>query len=119
MKKGWRTPFSFKITPRRARRTGPQALFVGSLAKKLGFSAKGKPILPMTELEAFLQEQHVRVGVVTVGEDSAQEVCDRLVQGGVEAIWSFAPGRVELPQGVMLKQENLALSLAHLKMQLD
>ena len=86
--------------------------------EKLGFSAKGKPILPMTELEAFLQEQHVRVGVVTVGEDSAQEVCDRLVQGGVEAIWSFAPGRVELPQGVMLKQENLALSLAHLKMQL-
>lgn len=73
--------------------------------EKLGFSAKGKPILPMTELEAFLQEQHVRVGVVTVGEDSAQEVCDRLVQGGVEAIWSFAPGRVELPQGVMLKQE--------------
>ena len=54
----------------------------------------------------------MRVGVVTVGEDSAQEVCDRLVQGGVEAIWSFAPGRVELPQGVMLKQENLALSLA-------
>ena len=86
--------------------------------EKLGFSAKGKPILPMTELEAFLQEQHVRIGVVTVGEDSAQEVCDRLVQGGVEAIWSFAPGRVELPQGVMLKQENLALSLAHLKMQL-
>ena len=26
--------------------------------------------------------------------------------------------RVELPEGVMLKQENLALSLAHLKMQL-
>ena len=38
MKKGWRTPFSFKITPRRARRTGPQALFVGSLAQKRSFS---------------------------------------------------------------------------------
>ena len=74
--------------------------------------------VPMTELETFLRERHVRVGVVTVGEESAQEVCDRLVQGGVEAIWSFAPGRVELPEGVMLKQENLALSLAHLKMQL-
>ena len=34
-KKGWRTPFSFKITPRRARRTGPQALFVGSFCAKL------------------------------------------------------------------------------------
>ena len=35
LKKGWRTPFSFKITPRRARRTGPQALFVGSFCAKL------------------------------------------------------------------------------------
>ena len=40
MKKGWRTPFSFKIIPRRARRTGPQALFVGSLAEKRCFFAK-------------------------------------------------------------------------------
>ena len=40
MKKGWRTPFSFKITPRRARRTGPQALFVGSLAQKRSFFTK-------------------------------------------------------------------------------
>ena len=39
-KKGWRTPFSFKITPRRARRTGPQALFVGSLAQKRSFFDK-------------------------------------------------------------------------------
>ena len=31
MKKGWRTPFSFKITPRRARRTG-HALFVSGFA---------------------------------------------------------------------------------------
>ena len=43
LKKGWRTPFSFKMTPRRARRTGPKALFVGSLAQKLRFCAKLKP----------------------------------------------------------------------------
>ncbi|MBS5226726.1 MAG: hypothetical protein KHY82_01110, partial [Subdoligranulum sp.] len=43
LKKGWRTPFSFKITPRRARRTGPQALFVGSLAEKRCFFAKLRP----------------------------------------------------------------------------
>ena len=44
LKKGWRTPFSFKITPRRARRTGPQALFVGSLAQKRSFCAKLKRV---------------------------------------------------------------------------
>ena len=47
LKKGWRTPFSFKIIPRRARRTGPQALFVGSLAQKRSFFDKLQNILPV------------------------------------------------------------------------
>ena len=42
--KGVVNPFSFKITPRRARRTGPQALFVGSLAQKRSFCAKLKRV---------------------------------------------------------------------------
>ena len=36
-----------KIIPRRARRTGPQALFVGSLAQKRSFFDKLQNILPV------------------------------------------------------------------------
>lgn len=88
-------------------------------ADKLGFAPSGKPILPSSELESYMKERRVRIGIVAVGAESAQEVCDALLQGGAEAIWSFAPARLRVPEGVCLQQENLALSLAHLKMRLE
>ena len=77
-----------------------------------------KPILPMSDLESFCSENHVKIGIITVGKEAAQEVCDALVEGGIEAIWNFAPCAVKLPEGVLLHQENLALSLAHLNNQI-
>ena len=44
----------------------------------------------------------------------AQQVCDALVDGGVQAIWSFAPVQLRVPESIILMQENLALSLAFL-----
>lgn len=77
-----------------------------------------KAILPMERLTPFCRENRIRLGIITVGQDSAQIVCDRMVQSGVTAIWNFAPCRLTIPPGVLLKQENLALSLAYLKNQL-
>ena len=33
---------------------------------------------------------------------------------GILAIWSFAPGKLKVPEGVIIQQEDLALSLANL-----
>lgn len=77
-----------------------------------------KPIYPMEALADFCREHTVRLGIITVGQGSAQEVCDRLVRGGITAIWNFAPCRLTVPDGVLLKQENLALSLAYLNNQI-
>ena len=52
--KGVEPLFSFKITPRRARRTGPQALFVGSLAQKRSFFDKLSPALSQKRESAGL-----------------------------------------------------------------
>lgn len=75
-------------------------------------------ILPMRQFEAFCREQNVRLGIITVGEGSAQAVCDHMVQSGITAIWNFAPCKLQIPSGVLLQNENLALSLAHLRNQL-
>jgi redox-sensing transcriptional repressor len=74
-----------------------------------------KKVLPMEELETFCRQENVRIGVITVPAAAAQEVCDRLVAAGVRAIWSFAPVRLSVPDGVALREEDLALSLAHLR----
>lgn len=84
---------------------------------RMGNSSKS--ILPIKSLESFCAENSVRLGIITVGAGSAQEVCDRLVESGISAIWNFAPVTLRVPSRVLLKQENLALSLAYLNNQLS
>ena len=87
-----------------------QALQVGNNAKE---------ILPIKEISSYCKEHSVKLGIITVGQGSAQDVCDTLVASGIEAIWNFAPCTLKIPSGVLLKQENLALSLAYLNNQIS
>ncbi len=78
-----------------------------------------KDILPIRDIGTYCREHYVKLGIITVGQGSAQDVCDRLVESGIEAIWNFAPVTLRVPNGVLLKQENLALSLAYLNNQIS
>ena len=75
-------------------------------------------ILPIHQFETYCRDHRIRLGIITVGEGSAQEVCDQMVHSGITAIWNFAPCKLQVPPGVLLQNENLALSLAHLSNQL-
>ena len=78
-----------------------------------------KDILPIRDIGAYCREHDVKLGVITVGQGSAQEVCDKLVESGIEAIWNFAPIALKVPSGILLRNENLALSLAYLNNQIS
>ena len=78
-----------------------------------------KEIYPIDTIETYCRQFDAKLGIITVGQGSAQEVCDRLVASGIVAIWNFAPCKLNVPDGILLKQENLALSLAHLNTQLS
>ena len=82
-------------------------------------SRSGKPIYPMNRLEAFCRHYDVHVGIIAVPGHSAQNVCDALVACGVQAIWNFAPVRLKVPDHVVLRNENLAVSLASLRLQMN
>lgn len=75
-------------------------------------------ILPMKDFDGFCKSNNIQIGIITVGAGSAQAVCDRMIENGISAIWNFAPCNLEVPDGVLLKQERLALSLAYLNNQL-
>ena len=78
-----------------------------------------KEILHMKDIGTYCAEHHVKLGIITVGQGSAQTVCDTLVASGIEAIWNFAPCALKVPEGILLQQENLALSLAYLNNQIS
>ena len=77
-------------------------------------SNNGKPILPADRLESFCAENNVKIGIITVPAEAAQEVCDRLVGCGIKGIWCFAPSHLNVPEGIEVQYENMALSLAYL-----
>ena len=80
-------------------------------------TGKNKSIFSIKSIENYCSEHNVKIGIITVGQGSAQEVCDTLIECGIKAIWNFAPCTLSVPSDVLLKQENLALSLAHLNSQ--
>ncbi len=86
---------------------------------KTGFSESGKPIYPMKNFDRFCTENNVKIGIITVPADSAQKVCDKMIENNISAIWNFAQCNLCVPAGVLVKQENIALSAAHLNNQLN
>lgn len=82
-------------------------------------SDEGKPIYPIEELESFCQTNKVLMGIITVPADSAQEVCNRLIDCGIKAVWSFSTTHLDVPSNILVQYENMATSLAVLSMHLQ
>ena len=87
--------------------------------KAVRFGEISKKILPMEEITAYCTDNDVKLGIITVSQGAAQAVCDRLVLSGIKAIWNFTPCDLKVPAGVLVKHENLALSLAYLNNQIS
>ncbi len=83
-------------------------------SKKIDIRNNEHPIFPMDRLSEFCKKKDVHIGIMTVPADAAQSVCNILVEAGITAIWNFAPCKLRVPDNITVKQENLALSLAHL-----
>ncbi len=78
---------------------------------------RGLEVLPLEELARVVTERGVELGIITAPAPSAQKVADRLVAANVKGILSFAPVRLTVPEGVIVKHVDLAQefdSLAYL-----
>ena len=80
---------------------------------------EGKPIYPISKLTQFCRSHKVLMGIITVPAEGAQEVADLLIEGGIKAIWTFAPAHLDVPTGILVQYENMATSLAVLSVHLQ
>ena len=88
-------------------------------APKLEQTDDGQPVYHIDKLEKFCRDNKVLMGIITVPAESAQEACDKLIACGIKAIWSFAPGHLDVPANILVQYENMATSLAVLSMHLQ
>lgn len=100
------------------RRSGLEILAGFDAAPSVRKTVADKPICAMDALEGFCRDHEIAIGIITVPADQAQTVCDRLVGCGIGAIWNFSPAHLNVPEQIVLQNENLAVSVTALKMQL-
>jgi redox-sensing transcriptional repressor len=77
-----------------------------------GSTISGKQVLPVDKVNSLCTRMKIKIGIITVGAEEAQKVCDLLVESGVLAIWNFAPIHLKVPGHVLVQNENMASSLA-------
>lgn len=87
--------------------------------EKVGTDESGKPILPIEKLPGFCKSHKVLMGIITVPACHAQKVCDMLIEGGIKAVWNFAPAHLDAPENILVQNQNMATSLAVLSVHLQ
>jgi len=73
-----------------------------------------QPIYGMDELPSFVKKQNVKMAILTVPADTAQEVANHLVRAGITGILNFSPIVLSVPEKLMVNNVNLAIELENL-----
>lgn len=78
---------------------------------KIGKQMDQLTVKDVTELEAVITQNNVKVAVIAVPASQAQEITDRLVNAGVRSILSYAPIHLRVPNGVEISYSDPVIQL--------
>ena len=70
------------------------------------------PIQHLDKFEEIQRQTRVNIGVLAVPVEVAQETADRMVAGGIKAIWNFTPFRIRVPENIVVQNTSLYAHLA-------
>jgi redox-sensing transcriptional repressor len=87
--------------------------------KLIGISIRDKIIQDVDNLEEFLKNNHVDIGIICVPKEQAQKIADIFVKCGIKAIWNFAPTDLNVPDDVIVENVHLSESLLTLSYRLN
>jgi redox-sensing transcriptional repressor len=76
-------------------------------------------VQPMSELESTIQKHQIRLAMIAVPADTAQDVVDQLVAAGTRGILNFAPTSVNVPPQIALNAVDLSVQLEQLSFQVN
>jgi redox-sensing transcriptional repressor len=87
--------------------------------KAIGTKIAGHKVRPMEDLPALVKEREIRIGIVAVPGQYAQQVADQLIDAGVLGILNFAPVRLDVHDAVSVASVDFSLSLEQLAFQIS
>lgn len=85
----------------------------------IGTDIGSRKVLHLDKMISLCQRMHINIGIIAVPAEYAQEICNQMIEGGILAIWNFAPIKLNVPEHILVHNEDMASSLAvlskHLK----
>jgi redox-sensing transcriptional repressor len=90
-----------------------------AMPSKAGESINNLIVQPMHEMKKVLSELGVRIGIITVPANEAQNVANQFVDCGIEAILNFAPVIIKVPPEVRVHHADFTTELQSLAYYLD
>ncbi|WP_294502267.1 redox-sensing transcriptional repressor Rex [uncultured Victivallis sp.] len=86
---------------------------------KVGTEVRGRSVFDIDRLEELTRRLQVRMGIICVPADQAQDIADRMVAGGIKAIWNFANVSLKVPDDVIVQREVIAGGFAVLSVKMS
>ncbi len=84
-----------------------------------GRKIRDRTILSMDEMEDFVKDNDIDIGVLTLPKEAALKVAEQLISYGIKAIWNFAHIDLHLPSDIIVENVHLSDSLMQLSYNLN
>lgn len=81
---------------------------------KIGTFVEGIPISHTQDLPQVLEDEEIKIGVITVPASVAQEVVTFAVSCGIKGFLNFAPVRLKVPEDIRVQNSDVTLDLQEL-----
>jgi redox-sensing transcriptional repressor len=78
---------------------------------KIGKTWEGIKIEDISKMTAIIPEQNIKIAIITVPAEFAQEIAEKLVSCDIKGILNFAPVDLNLPKEILVRNVDMASEL--------
>lgn len=78
---------------------------------KIGEKHGGLVVKPMEELQIIVKEKNIKMAIITVPAQAAQNVANQLINSGIKVILNFAPALIQAPMDVKVQNSDVTTEL--------
>ncbi|MDP2470222.1 MAG: redox-sensing transcriptional repressor Rex [Candidatus Palauibacterales bacterium] len=78
---------------------------------RIGLDLGGVRVQPLSELKRTFEDRRVAIAIIATPVEAAQQSADMAVGAGARAILNFAPVKLDVPEGVAVREMDVTLEL--------
>jgi len=79
--------------------------------QKIGSKVNNLEIMPTESLPDIVKKNQVKIGIITVPSEYAQDIADLLIENNVTTLLNFAPKLLSVPRNVIVRNVDLSVNL--------